>query len=391
MNDISHEIIKIISSALLKKELVITEDIDWDEIYCFAKKQQILVMVYYGLCCSETNIPQNVFDKIEKDVFAHTVYSCNQLYEVDRLCEAFEENGIDHMVLKGSVLKKVYPKPEMRQMSDSDILIKVEQVEKITKIMNELGYTYKYDSDHEIVWVKQPSVYIELHKRLIPSYNKDFYSYYGDGWKLSKLIEGKKHGYTMSKEDNYIYNFTHFAKHYRDAGVGVKHMIDLFILQKDIDLKYVKNELKKLQLYEFYKAVLKTIAAWFEGADTDIQTQTVTKRIFAGGAYGTAEAKTLSSAVKATKDGTNAKNVARKKVFKMLFPSVEALKSTYPILNKTPFLLPAVWVWRWITALLFRRKNISVQSKTAKTLSAQKITSYQDELNIVGLDFNFEE
>ena len=388
MNNI---IINLISYALLNKSEYEIGDIDFEKLYKFSKKQQISVLVYYGLVNAKINIPPEIMSKFQMDTFMSAAVSCNQLYEIEKLCEAFEKNGIDHMPVKGSVLKGIYPKPEMRQMSDSDILIKVDQVESISKVMNDLGYTYKYDSDHEIVWSKPANIHIELHKRLIPSYNNDFYSYYGDGWKLANLIEGKKHGYTMSKEDNYIYNFTHFAKHYRDAGVGVKHMIDLFLLKKDIDFNYVKNELKKLQLYDFYKAVSKTIAAWFEGADTDIQTQTVTKRIFAGGAYGTAEAKTLSSAVKATKDGTNAKNVARKKVFKMLFPSVEALKPTYPILVKTPFLLPAVWVWRWITALLFRRKNISVQSKTAKTLSAQKITSYQDELNIVGLDFNFEE
>jgi len=51
--------------------------------------------------------------------------------------------------------------------------------------MADLGYEELYESDHELVW-NHDLMRIELHKRLIPSYNKDYYQYYGDGWQLAK-------------------------------------------------------------------------------------------------------------------------------------------------------------------------------------------------------------
>ena len=71
--------------------------------------------------------------------------------------------------------------------------------------MESLGFAEKLESDHELIWQK-PSAYIELHKRLIPSYNQDYYAYYGEGWNLAKKCDGTR--YSMTDEDQMIYLFT---------------------------------------------------------------------------------------------------------------------------------------------------------------------------------------
>ena len=203
-----------------------------------------------------------------------------------QLLKAFEENGIDHMPLKGTLLKPLYPKSELRCMSDADILIKPEQYEAIRSIMLKLGYTEGLESDHEYIWKKENFFTAELHKRLIPSYNKDYYEYYGDGWQLGKIVNG--YCYAMTDEDQLIYLFTHFAKHYRDSGIGIRHLIDLEIYLKkkpELDFAYIDRELQKLQLDVFYGNVLKTLKAWFEGGDEDEVTDFVTERIFGSGSY----------------------------------------------------------------------------------------------------------
>lgn len=385
-------IINLISFALFDCGDEITQDIDWAELYSFSKKQQISVLIYFGLLNSKIFVPQKILDKFQNDAFISIATSCNQIFEAERISAAFEKNHIDHMLLKGTLLKEIYPKPEMRQMGDVDILIRTKQTETITQVMDKLGFVYKYDSNHEIVWSKSDTLSIELHKMLIPSYNKDFYAYYGDGWNHAKKISGKAHGYQLSAEDNYIFIFTHFAKHYRDAGVGLKHIIDLYLLKKYIgNIEYVENELKKLQLFDFHRNVQNTLQVWFEKKEADKITDTITNRIFAGGAYGTSEARVLSSALKNTKTTGSVKNAILKKIIIMLFPSSSVMKKKYPILNNLPFLLPFLWIWRWGTALLLRQENVKIQATVAKTLNKQKIDMYHSELNLVGLDFNFKE
>ena len=68
-------------------------------------------------------------------------------------------------------------------MVDADVLVKTEQYPKIKNIMSSLGYCETKESDHEYIWDKKGFFHLELHKRLIPSNNEDYYSYYGDGWK----------------------------------------------------------------------------------------------------------------------------------------------------------------------------------------------------------------
>jgi len=48
-----------------------------------------------------------------------------------------------------------------------------------------------------------------------------------------------------------------------------------------------------------------------------------------------------------------------------------------------------MWVYRWVTALLFRRRNIQIQKRQLKIVTAENISSFQEFLEYVGLSFNF--
>ena len=64
--------------------------------------------------------------------------------------------------------------------------------------MQNLGYSEGSESDHELIWRKGNKILIELHKRIIPSYNKDYYAYFGDGWQLAtQKTKGKNFAYEM--------------------------------------------------------------------------------------------------------------------------------------------------------------------------------------------------
>lgn len=386
MNETQIGIISLIKSAITGEKAVISKDFDWQNAIKVVKKHQIAPLIYYGIINSCIKVSEDLLSLLENTTCQCIALNHNQIFELENIYKAFNESGIEYMPLKGAVLKKLYPKPEMRVMGDGDILIKAEQYEIIRDAMQSLGYTEFIESDHELIWNKR-NIHIELHKRLIPSYNKDYYSYYGDGWRFAKPDAGSC--YKMSDEDTFVYIFTHYAKHYRDGGIGIRHITDLYIYlisNPKIDKKYIETELNKLGLLKFYKNTINTIDVWFNNKQANDISDFITDRIFESGSYGTYVSHILSGAVKYSNFGKNAKF---KKVFNLIFPPYKDMSRKYPVLKKIPLLLPFVWTGRIINILFTKKYKIAERRKELNYMSEENIAKYKKELNYVGIDFNF--
>lgn len=383
-------VILLIKSALTGEKYSLPEDFDLKSAFNLTKKHGIGSMFYYGAinCGLEEDNP------VLQDAFLMTCAmisrNAKQIFEIEKLFEKFDESKIEYMPLKGTLLKDMYPKSEMRVMADADILIKTAQYNQIKSIMLDLGYEEKAVTDHELQWLR-PSLYVELHSRLIPSYNKDYYDYYGDGWQLAKLCDGTR--YSMTDEDQMIYLFTHFAKHYRDAGIGLKHIVDLWIYRNNkstLDEEYIKNELKKLQLDKFYLNIIETLEVWFKGKSSSEITDFVTDYIFECGAAGSKENYIVSDMLKNSKTISAGKSSKFKRYWYYIFFPYTKMCMKYPFLKKFPIALPIMWVVRWISALMDKNKIASVNA-VVNEVSDDQILDRQRSLNFVGLDFNFKE
>lgn len=384
-------VIILINNALKSENAPLPEDFDYSRLYEFAKSQQILPLIYYG----GRNLPEFISHDERRKIYASAMFLAllnqNQEAELEDLCRAFEENGVDYMKLKGSVVKRFYPDSDMRLMGDADILIRQEQMEKIGGLMQELGYSHEVTSDHEWIW-RREELGVELHKRMIPSYTKDLYAYFGDGWELARRRTENGCEYALGIEDELIYLVAHFTKHYRYAGIGIKHLIDIHVMLEEsgeIDLDYVNTALEKLGILKFYENIKKMLDVWFKGAECDEISEFITKRIFSGGAYGTSRERSRYEAAALTKT-TDAKKVRRKKFWSVVFPSYKNMCEERPWLKKCPILLPFAWIGRLIVVLLFKRDNIKRERECISAINTAEIESYKQELKLVGLDFNFE-
>lgn len=385
-------IITLVRNALKNEKNALPEGFSLEAAIPVANSHQIMTMVYYGAiaaCLPNDATLQSMFNY----VCMFIAKDSRQSYMIQKLKEAFHQNGIEYMPLKGTLLKAMYPKPDMRIMGDADILIKLEQYEKIKPILVEFGFEEVVESDHELSW-KSQNLFLELHKRIVPSYNKDYYSYFGDGWNLARKSQVQDNCYEMSPEDTFIYLFTHLAKHYRDGGIGIRHITDIWVYlnkNKNLDKKYIEKELKELRLWDFYKNVLDTINVWFEDGQSSDITDFITNVIFGSGAYGTHEAQLVASTVKLMNDSDNASKARSKKALRILFPKHKNMVARYPVLKKAPILLPVFWIVRGFETIVFNPQKIKANKKSMDTITSNKVTDYQKALNFVGLDFNFKE
>lgn len=354
MTDFKRDFFSIIKSALTGEKVEISQNFNWEKAYKLAQSHRITPIIYYGVINSRCNITSELFEKIESKTYSGLSISLKQLYELEKLYEVFEKNGIDYMPLKGAVIKSFYPKPEMRYMGDIDILIKTQQYETIQDSLNSMGYKKAYESDHELAWNKK-SIYLELHKRLIPSYNKDFYEYFGSGWQLAH--KKSKYRYELSDEDTFIYIITHFAKHYRDGHVEIRNLLDIKVYlsaKPNLDFVYIEQELKKLSLYDFYQNCINTFDYWFNNLEPTPITTAITDKVLLS-TYKAEEMGAISYAVKKSKSIKSIRLIKFQKVFWLVFLPYENMTYKYPFLKKHSYLLPVMWVYRCI--LFFLRKG----------------------------------
>ncbi len=377
--------IGLIKSALTDEPANVPENFDWSRACALATAQRIEILLYYGITKSKIAVPEKIEKQLQLATCTAVMMNTRQLYELEVLYKAFESNEIYFAPLKGTVLKGVYKAPELRPMGDADILMKPEQYKIIEKLLFRLGYTQEAESDHDIVWNKD-FLRLELKKSLVsPSVNKDFFKYYKNGWDFMKPASENSFRHDFSAEDHLIYIFTHFAGHYRNAGIGIKHLLDFYVYlkqKKDLDGEYIKNELQKLALWEFYSNILKTIAVWFENETGNEITDFITERMFSSSAFGSGENGLISDGLRRSK---------LSKIISIVFLPLVAMKNKYPILKKAPFLLPVMWVVRGFDTVFNKRESIKKQQAIMNKLSQENVSNYRKELQFVGLDFNFKE
>lgn len=391
MTEFQKGFLALVKAALTDSPLEYPVKLDYEEVYRIAEAQQIVPLVYYGAIKDPVFMGQKYAQIFLERTCVYVGHSEDQTETVNRVFQAFDKEGISYMPLKGTLLKSMYPSAEMRVMGDSDILIRMDEYERIRKLMLSLMMIPQKESDHEYNWKTMTGLQIELHKRLIPSYNEDYYAYYGDGWRLARPVEGEGCRYEMSPEDTFIYLFTHFAKHYRDQGVGMKYVIDFYVYRRqypELDMAYIARELDKLQLFEFYQNVARMIDVWFEGASPNELTDYLTNKVFADGVFGKEENGVMSEGVKLSKESDS---VRAKKRWQLIFPGYSSMCARHPILKKWAILLPLFWIIRGFDIILFHRDRYRNRMEQLELMSDENIDQYHRDLNYVGLDYNFGE
>ena len=390
MTDLQQGILTLIKSAIIDSPLPLPTGFSLEEAVPLSREHALTPLICEGAVnCGIHNNP--IFHSLLQESCQHLLASERQGVALRSIYRVFDRNGIDYMPLKGCLLKRRYPKHEFRPMGDADILIRMEQYDQIVPLIRELGFKEGMESNHEIHWFSL-DLHLELHKMLIPSYNKDYYSYFGDGWRLAGNKQGTR--YAMSPEDEFIYLFVHMAKHYRDGGIGCRHMVDLWVHRRcfpRLDEAYLRRELEKLQLLDFYDNILRTLDVWFEEGKADDITELITDFIFASGVWGHEENHLLSEAVRNQKLAGSAWGGKFRFLITKVFPPLQNMSMDFPVLKKLPVLLPFIWPIRWMDLMFFRRQRMLEKSELIRGATADKVQTYQQQLNYVGLDFRFSE
>lgn len=358
------KLVNLIANILFQKELIEINDVSFKTIYQVAKFHSLENWLYYAFTNQLINIEKESIIKINKDHQQAVIKAAFQDSELELITKSFEQNGIKHLVLKGSVLKYLYPSLDMRSMADLDILIDKKQLKSAKKIMISLGYTINRLGGNHDIYYKKPYMNIELHREMIDeSYMMS--KYYKNIWDKVKLIPGRNYSFQLSDDDFYVYMIAHTAKHYGHGGTGIRSLIDIWVYllknNSNLNWEYINNEFAILGIDAFADNIKQLAAVWFGNESYNEISTIMEEYIICSGTYGTTENAHISKGFIHDDETHKLKTKKWRYLLSNIFPPYRIMKKSYPMLKYFPPFLPFFWLLRIFKAIF--KKNISVKKR----------------------------
>lgn len=341
-----------------------------EDILRYAEINHMEYILMNGL--TKLKIDREQKARIQERLKRKTFISGVQIYEYEKLHQAFEENGIVNQPMKGILLKKIYPNAFMREMGDIDLLVEEECNLRMEGILNRLGFQLEKKVHHHDVYHKGPYLIVEVHSaRYDKTVDRNQYEYFKD---FSKALKDKdcEYTYQFTQEDFYVYMIAHMAKHFYQMGCGIRNLVDIYVFRNyyrgKLDEEYIDSELKKCGIYVFAKHMEKLVRIWLMNEESDLFYDNLFSYMLNCGIYGKDENGIWNEFAKQQDESVKTYNARLRHFYR--FPPYRYMVKYHPWISGKKFLLPFAWVGR----LIF----ITISGKGDKKLNMLNEISDQD-------------
>lgn len=367
---------------------------DWRSIYNIANQHSLRTMLCYGVqrYKGRAFATNDMLRQLENDRRTAIMREANQQYEADALLQAFEQQGVKNMPLKGYWLKHDYPQVDMRSMSDIDILYEQSQAEQMDAVVRSLGFTKVKQAHTHCCYTKGQYLFLEMHNTLAEekSSNTEFYD---TVWSRCKPRGGYQHSYIMGREEFYVHLLEHLAHHFLSGGVGLRMVMDIYVYNRrhggQLNKERLEDMLKKTGLQQFETYIKQLAYAWFS-PEAKLETlDTVGEYVFLSNTFGRVDVSILKNAMQ----DAGAREQQQKKQSRLLyllsriFPGYKRMAAMYPILKRVPLLYPFSWGYWWFQRLFVKKtvfaKNIASHLNYT---NPEDVAYYNSIMDSVGLN-----
>lgn len=358
-------------------------------IYYIAKKHNLVSIMAQAM--------ENMGFESDSDVWKRWLKEKNRLIyksvlmdvEREAIQEFFEKNNIWYMLLKGMVIRKYYPAPELREMADNDILFDNKYSKEVYEFMTARGYkSDDYNKGYHDEYLKPPAYNFEMHRQLVSSKERPkWYEYYKDVKSIlikdtnenretaaNSESNNTSNQFYFSDNDFYVYFIVHTYKHFLNSGMGLRTVLDVYLyvsnLQEKLDFDYIEEQLKKLDAYDF-EQTFRSIAfkmfdenledrKWWDLFD--VKEQEMLSYILDAGTYGNLE-NSVAHKMGYTKGEKKKASDKVKYIFRRLFPSMDTIEEFFPFFYKHKWAIPFLYIYRIGKIPFTRRKKVAGELK----------------------------
>ena len=355
----------------------------WGELYRLAKHHDLCHIVAEGVSRLAVSPPDGILSKLERQRMIALYRTEQMTFELASLTAVLGERSIPHLPLKGSVLRELYPSPELRLSCDIDLLVSRRDLAAAREALVSIGYTDEGENSHDVQLYAPSGLHVELHFDLIESgYLPEAAALLEDVFRYASPEPDRPFTYRLSDEMFYFYHIAHMAKHFSvTGGCGVRPFLDLFILSLagrcgDADAR--AELLLRGGLSAFEAAATELSQIWMRGEAHTPRSAALSSFVLTGGVYGAVENRVAVSRGKGK--GRLAYLLSR------LLPSYRFMIFRYPILRRLPILLPFLYVVRILSPLWSgRRRQILREARVSTGVSSETLHGTEALLSELGL------
>ena len=242
---------------------MVVSNMDWRQLYSFATKQTIIGICFDGIKRLSEEYPEELKkNPIERDLLMTWMGVSQQIRRQNmkvngvaaKLYSMLREDGLRCCILKGQGNALMYPNAYSRNPGDIDVWVNAshEQITEYAKKHFELGDDIRYQHIETSV----DGVPVELH--FFPcTMNNPIYHARLQKWfrrnvdlqcsHIVGLPDGAGDIAIPTTAFNVVYQLTHLYHHFFDEGIGMRQIIDYFLVVNDFSKNvFLNNKSSKI-------------------------------------------------------------------------------------------------------------------------------------------------
>jgi len=361
------------------------------QLYRIAKENGLSGTIYETI--KDQIDEKEVLARFKKDFFKYISDDEKKSNIINEISTVLNAKKIEHIYLKGSSLKKVYPRSYMRSMGDIDLLVREQDFDKANDELIVNGFVRDSQGPvHNVFYFGDTEV--ELHRKLVLDADKDQFLLLKNIWDYCQKTNASK--WIISTEQEIIFLLYHIRKHLLSSGVGLRNILDIGIYlnhSNQIDLEILKQGLDTTNLTRLYSNILMFNEKYLDLDLSNCYIETIefdnklyesfTEYIIRSGVHGLGYDfnQFVARFAKDQKQDIG----KRKSLIRFMFPPYNFMKEKYPKMMKYKILLPIGWIRRFFRLIFKRTKKILLYLHFIKKADQADIDKTSDLFTKLGI------
>lgn len=346
------------------------KDINWKQIYILAKKHDVqgMIMITAKQLKKEYRPTGQIYSVLNQSL-GYTVQAYERkMNSLAILLSALTKAEVPHLLVKGAVLRNIYPVPELRTSGDTDVVIKSADYQKALEALENAGFVTD-DAHATIIEMLFDNDRFEIHTEL-ESINVQSKIYFSTPF--DDISECSGYTYKLMPIYHLVYVITHISHHMKIGGAGIRMLMDIDVLVRNypqLDYKTFWQICSNIGIEKTADTLFALCRKWFDtpvysnlSFDTEENEgfyDDLSSMILDGGVFGFSNGGVGKNNLEKSigKNGKATLMTSFKALLLWIFPSAEYMKECFLYAYKHPVLIPFAWFHRLFRALFVHRKK----------------------------------